>query len=221
VKPFRYTANERIRIRELLPLTPPCTQTWSSPPLRLPTVVPSGRVQVQTVEWALTTLEQLADMFLVYERDFRLPLYTYRDLEEALNRAHTLASQTLLGADKRRDDVDKLAKMAREAKAYFDARYRQRYRRTNWARDWYVEKLLFVWESCGGATHTSGPTIDFILCASSPVFAPRNEKKNLRPVLAPSNEKKETNLQASEHKPFTAPAAREIVRKLLKERRPN
>jgi hypothetical protein len=54
-----------------------------------------------------------------------------------------------------------------------------------------------------------------------PGFRTKEREKNLRPVLAPRNEKKETNLQAGEHKPLTAPAAREIVRKLLTERKPH
>jgi hypothetical protein len=143
-------------------------------------------------------LERLANMFLDFQNEFKLDLHTYRDIEAALNHARVLASQT----SAMRPRVDLLAEMAREAKAYSDARYRRRYRRTNWARDWYVEKLLFVWESCGGATRKSakdgrgGPMVRFIQCASDPVF------------------------RAGDHKPLSAGAAREIVRKLLAERRP-
>jgi len=114
VKPFRYRDGDQSRIRELLPLTPPTTRIWSSLPLRLPAIIPSSTVQTQTPERALMMLERLANMFLVYERESRLPFHTYRDLEATLNRARRLAAQTLLG-DKRRDDVDKLAELARDA----------------------------------------------------------------------------------------------------------
>jgi hypothetical protein len=198
--PFCYTARYRAKIRELLPLTPPRTRTWSSPPLRLPAILPSSTVQVQTVEWALTTLERLANMFLDYESEFRVGLYTYRDIEAALNRARGLVSKTSASARMRRHDA-LLAEMAREAKAHFDARYRQRFRRTNWARDWYFEKLLFVWEQCGGATLASakdghgGPLVHFLQLASGPVFA-RCDRQAL-----------------------TADAGRGIVRKLLHDKR--
>ena len=102
-----------------------------------------------------------------------------------MNHAYTLASQTLLGADLRLGDVDKLAELARVAKAHFDTRYRQRSRRTKWAQDWYVEKLLFVWESCGGATRTSGPIIHFIQCACGPVWQAVRASSAVPGVLPP------------------------------------
>jgi hypothetical protein len=73
-------------------------------------------------------------------------------------------------------------------------------------RDWYVERLCWLWEQCGGATHTSvkgkgdeargGLLVQFLQIASDPVFRHCGLKL------------------------LTPPAAREIVRKLLAERKP-
>jgi hypothetical protein len=72
-------------------------------------------------------------------------------------------------------------------------------------RDWYFENLLSVWEECGGETHSSvkgtgdearaGPLVQFLQFASEPVFRHCDLK-----LLTPG-------------------AAREIVRKLLAERK--
>jgi hypothetical protein len=208
--PFRYTAGYRAKIRDLLPLTPPRTQVWSSPPLRLPTIIPSSTVQVQTVTWALTTLERLANMFLDFENEFRVGFYTYRDIEAALNRARVLACKT----SAMRQRADSLAEMAREAKARFDARKRQSFRRTDWVRDWYFEKLLFVWEQCGGATRASakcghgGPLVRYLQLTSGPVFA-----------RCRTSDESSTQSETRHRKALTADAAVGAVRKLLTERR--
>jgi hypothetical protein len=193
---FRYTAGDRAKIRKLLPLAPPRTQTWSSLPLRLPTIVPSNAGQVQTAGSALTMLEQYANMFFGFENLFRIGLYTYRDIEAHLNQARVLAVKTAM-----HQRAEQLAEMAREAKAYFDARYQRRSQRTDWVQDWYLEKLLSVWERCGGDMHMSvrargSPLLQFLLLASEPVY------------------------QLCDRKLLTRNAARETVRKLLTERRP-
>ena len=70
-------------------------------------------------------------------------------------------------------------------------------------RDWLFERLLFIWEECGGETRSSphsggGPLVRFLRAACDPVFRASSRRRD----------------------PLTEGQAHQAVQKLLRERGP-
>lgn len=198
--PFHYTAGQRTAIRALLPFSPPPSASiWDTFPYRLPAFIASGDGQTRDENWAFTMLENVGGTVFDLDNEFHRTArgrVAYEDVIRA-----TPSYQVRLIAAGMVAENQLVSEIAARAEALSREQHPKRPTRADPVRDWYLEKLLYVWEQCGGETHASandasgGPLVRFLRLASSPIFA------------------------KSSRKPLTAYAARGAVRKLLGERR--
>lgn len=203
--PFLYTARELGRAIKLLRFTArPSPTIWDRFPYRMGpfAFITSDNAPPPDKEWAQRVLVDLAITFVQLRQKPRRPRRAaYSVADRALRRLR----DTFKAAGASAQSIDQIVEQAKAALA--QAMQRPPPRRDDPVRDWYLEKLLFVWEASGGATHTTvkgkgdeargGQLVQFLQLASEPVFRYCDEK-----LLSPY-------------------AAREIVRKLLTERKPD
>jgi hypothetical protein len=121
-------------------------------------------------EWAQRVLVDLAITLVQLRQKPGPPTRaTYRVADRAIRRLQ----DTFKAASVSAQSIDAISEQAKEA--LDQARQRPPRRHDDPVRDWYLENLLFVWECCGGATHTSGKgaggqLVQFLQFASEPVF---------------------------------------------------
>ena len=212
-EPFTYSTTQWAAIRRELPSLPArsSAQLWSTiGARRIPAIVGGGEVRPRDPKWARTMLERTAPEFLAFEvascrrHDAHDTAATERRACKEASRALRRPAALLAGIPDMAAAAGIIAKIA--AAAQTRATPSRGGRREDINRDWLVEQLLFIWEQCGGATHTStyggrdarrgGPLVRFLMAACDPLF------------------------QACEREAPKHDAMRGAVRKLLKERKP-
>jgi hypothetical protein len=212
--PFAYTAQQWALIRAELPKkrAPASNPQWATVPLRLPAIVyspsPGGRPRGK--RWARRALESAARTFLDLETAASERRRQRPNRQEILRTVNHLIA-LLMKAPDAAFKANAHAEFATQAEAWAAAETwaaaigaRGRGASVDTYRDWLFERLLFIWEECGGATHVSvdrgggGPLVRFLRAACDPVLECSGRRR----------------------KTLTEHQARGAVRKLLQERRP-
>jgi hypothetical protein len=200
--PFAYTAQQWAAILAELPKRAPASNPqWATFPVRLPAIVysPSPGGQPRGEQWARWALEWAARTFLDFETaasERQRQRSTRKDILQAAARLRTTPDAA--------SRASAIAEFIAQSEAWATAGHaRGRGRPVDANRDWWFERLLFIWEQCGGDTHVSvndergGPLVRFFRTACDPVFEECSGRQRL-----------------------TVHQARGAVRKLLQERRP-
>jgi hypothetical protein len=170
--PFPYTARELRKAVKLLRFTArPSATIWDGFPYRIPVAFitsedapPLDRERAQRV---------LVDLAITFVQLRQKPQRPTRASVRVAERAVRRLRDTFKAAGASAQSIDQIVEQTEAALA--QPMQRPPRRRDDPVRDWYLENLCWLWEQCGGATHTSGKTnagqlVQFLQLASEPVF---------------------------------------------------